>query len=244
MKRIDGLEALGIWERCIGLSPAAAMLLWLSASYPEISAEQLPRLTIGERDTLLLDLQERLFGPQLEGVATCPHCGERLEFSMTVSDMRAGPARTDLTSLGSSSTQRMVLGDYQVEFRVPTIADTQNVTSLEQLLERCVIQVTHLGVSQKAGELPQPAVEAISQQMALADPQADVQLALTCPACRQAWSVAFDIASFLWDEINSWAQRTLVEIHQLASAYGWSEAEILSVSPTRRQIYLTMIGAS
>jgi hypothetical protein len=78
--------------------------------------------------------------------------------------------------------------------------------------------------------------------MAEIDPQADIQIALTCPACLHQWSAAFDIASHLWIEVNSWAMRILDEVHRLASAYGWSEADILELSPMRRQLYLGMIG--
>jgi len=69
-----------------------------------------------------------------------------------------------------------------------------------------------------------------------------VQLSLTCPACSQSSSAAFDIASFLWTEVEAWARRTLRDVHVLATAYGWREADLLALSPTRRRLYLDMIG--
>ena len=51
-----------------------------------------------------------------------------------------------------------------------------------------------------------------------------------------------DIASFFWSEIHSWAQRALREVATLARAYGWREADILSMSARRRQAYLEMIS--
>jgi hypothetical protein len=74
--------------------------------------------------------------------------------------------------------------------------------------------------------------------MAEVDPQADVQLAMACPACSHEWQLTFDILSFFWNEINAWASRILDEVHTLASAYGWREADILALSPHRRQLYL------
>ena len=47
-----------------------------------------------------------------------------------------------------------------------------------------------------------------------------------------------DIGSFVWAEIESRARRVLGEVHALASAYGWSEAETLSLSAVRRASYL------
>ncbi|MEA1978379.1 MAG: phage baseplate protein, partial [Chloroflexota bacterium] len=67
-------------------------------------------------------------------------------------------------------------------------------------------------------------------------------MTLTCPECSHQWEVLFDIASFLWTEINNWAERTLRTVHQLASAYGWAEREILNLSPVRRQLYLGMVN--
>ena len=56
------------------------------------------------------------------------------------------------------------------------------------------------------------------------------------------WLEPFDIASFLWTELHAWASRTLYDVHQLAAAYGWSEAECLSLSARRRGYYLELIA--
>jgi hypothetical protein len=78
--------------------------------------------------------------------------------------------------------------------------------------------------------------------MADADPQADVRLALDCPACGHNFLAAFDVAAYLWSEVNAWAYRLLGEVHSLASAYGWREEDILAMSPWRRRVYLEMVG--
>jgi hypothetical protein len=49
--------------------------------------------------------------------------------------------------------------------------------------------------------------------------------------------------SFFWNEIEAWACRVLHDVHTLAGAYGWSEREVLRLSPTRRQMYLEMVSA-
>jgi hypothetical protein len=65
---------------------------------------------------------------------------------------------------------------------------------------------------------------------------------LKCPVCSDEWNAAFDIESFFWIEINAWAARILGEVHILASAYGWSEQEILRVSAWRRECYLNLVN--
>jgi len=66
---------------------------------------------------------------------------------------------------------------------------------------------------------------------------------LTCPACGHAFRVSFDIVSYFWSEVEDWAHRVLVDIHTLAAAYGWSERQILALSPMRRQLYVDMVRA-
>jgi hypothetical protein len=243
MRALEASELLQVWERGVGSAPARAIMPLLMAACPEIDPQRLPHLTIGERDALLLSQREWMFGPHLEATASCPTCGERLEFSLTIDGLRAVPPVTDASNLGQTVSGSAAVDAYQVEFRAPTIADTQRATNLHELLQRCLIRATRAGELQAINELPPTVIEAVSRQMADADPQANIELALNCPACGQEWSATFDIAAFLWQELHTWAQRTLLDIHQLAGAYGWSEAEILALSPARRQIYLTMIGA-
>lgn len=82
----------------------------------------------------------------------------------------------------------------------------------------------------------------IAALMAEADPQADVELALTCPGCGIAWGVPFDIGMFLWWELDARARRLLQDVSVLASAYGWREADVLALTPRRRQLYLELVS--
>jgi hypothetical protein len=137
----------------------------------------------------------------------------------------------------------------EVKFRLPNSADLLLIADLADasqaratLLERCVQQVTRSGAPLPVSELPEDVLSGITERMAQIDPQADIQIALTCPACAWQWSSLFDIVSYLWSEINTWAIRMLREVHQLASVYGWRESDILALSPLRRQLYLELIG--
>jgi hypothetical protein len=94
-----------------------------------------------------------------------------------------------------------------------------------------------------AAPLPEELVQAASTAMEKTDEQANVRIALGCPACSHQWSQPFDIVSYLWSEIEEWAQRLVLEIHVLASAYGWSESEIVALTPRRRRLYWDMVGA-
>ncbi len=109
------------------------------------------------------------------------------------------------------------------------------------LLHSCIIEVRRNGVQASAELVPESVAIELSAHMAEIDPQGDIQLSLVCPKCDRRWDAVLDIASYLWSEINAWALRTLREIDVLATAYGWTETEILRLSPWRRQAYLEII---
>jgi hypothetical protein len=210
---------------------------------PETSPEKLTQLSIGQRDTLLLTLREWTFGSDLNSLATCPSCGEYLELNFTVADIQVSP------EVNPTQEHSLSFADYEVSFRLPnssdlaTIAGHQDTLAARQtLLEICVLVASYQGESFSIQELPSPVMEAVVEKMAQADPQADVQLALSCPGCKHQWQATFDIVSYFWSEINAWAKRILLEVHTLASAYGWGEADILAMSPRRRQLYLEMVS--
>jgi hypothetical protein len=109
------------------------------------------------------------------------------------------------------------------------------------LTQRCVQAASHEGRAVAVADLPDTIVAALAARMAECDPQAEVQLQVACPACGHAWQALFDIATFLWSKIVAQAGDLLRDIHTLARAYGWREADILSMSPMRRQYYLDLV---
>lgn len=255
MKTLSASELVATWERTIHQSPVQQALGLLSTAFPEYSPDQLARLRIGKRDALLFTLRERLFGSSLSGVVLCPKCRQRIELHCEVSDLRVEPAVLDVVN-PDETVMMLTMEGYRVEFRAPNSVD---MTSIEagaapnetqmRLLAQCIRSIARTGkrhAKQKAEadirQLPLPVIEAITERMAQADPQADTQLALTCPDCCHAWCAPFDIVTYLIDEIHRLVQRILEEVHTLARAYGWHESDILSMTPTRRRTYLELLG--
>jgi hypothetical protein len=244
MHALSAPELLEAWERGLGQPLLQRALTLLAAACSETPWEMLERLSLGHRDARLLTLREWTFGPELASLATCHGCQERLELTLNLADLRAVPA------VEPGETLALNVGGYALCFRLPNSQDLAMIapqldvaTARQILLGRCLLTAQHDGQPQSADQLPPQIVDSIVEHMAQADPQADVQLSLVCPQCGQQWQVAFDIASFFWSEINAWANRILHEVHILASRYGWSEREILALSPWRRQFYLDLVNA-
>ena len=243
MRPLSASELLNVWEQGLTYHSVQKALMLLAAACPETTLNQLAQMSIGERDACLLKLREWTFGSQLRSLAVCPNCSDRLELSFNVADIQVA------SEADNSRALSVQVADYQVQFRplnsldlLMLIEQTDIATSREILLTRCLLAVHSHGETVIHEQLPNDVMDVVAAQMAKADPQADVQLALTCPQCGHQWQAVFDIVSFFWNEINAWADRILREVHTLASAYGWREVDILAMSPGRRQLYMEMIS--
>jgi hypothetical protein len=212
--------------------PSRALAL-LSLADPEADPGALP---VGEVNARLLDLRYRLFGPQLTCIADCPQCSERLELSFSVADLQQTveplPAELEVT-----------VGAEVVRFRLPTWLDLAAVAESaaaprDRILRRCLSAAE--GEGAKSQPLSAALVEAVSAAMEAADPRAEFLIAVGCDRCGSEFEARFDIVEYLWSEVDVRARRLLAEVHALASAYGWREADVLALSPARRRVYLDM----
>jgi hypothetical protein len=243
MNALSTSDLLNVWESGLDQPPAKRALSLLVVANPNVSPGELAKLSIGQRDFGLLMLRELVFGSNIECIATCPTCKEQLEFAFRTDDIRTK------SEINSTEPLTLEMDGYEIQFRLPNsldliaVSDFNDVLSARDfLLKCCLLRVAKDGKSEHLENPRHEVIEAISARMSEIDPQADMQLSLICPTCRHAWQAAFDIVSFLWREIDAWAQRTLLEVVYLASSYGWRESDILNMSPWRRQFYLGALG--
>jgi hypothetical protein len=235
-------ELLAAWERGANRTPAERGVELLALASPERQTGELAGLPVGERDRRLLDLRAALFGHELDGLGGCPECDEPVSFSVHLEALRSDAVPIPAEGLA------LAADGIDLRLRLPTGADLaaisreRDITSARtRLLELCVLEAARDGADVPVRSLPETVTQALGSALADADPQGDVELALECPSCRHSWHAPFDIASLLWAELDAWSRRTLDDVHVLASAYGWSEAEILALG-ARRQHYLERVG--
>lgn len=238
---------LQVWEWGQVEPPVRRAMTLLSAACPQRSPSELASLSIGRRDALLLELRERTFGRRLTVTTRCPKCAEQLELDLLADELRAasGAAKT-VCEAAENPPLTAAWGDWRVTFRLPA---SQDLLALPPdggdpraaLLARCLLTTRQGEDPRGPGDLPEEAAAAVLAAMAQADPLAEIRVTLACPGCAHRWKPVFDPLSFFWEEIGSWAAGILQEVHLLASAYGWSEGEILALSPWRRRAYLEMV---
>jgi hypothetical protein len=233
---------LAAWERGSHQTLPQRGLTLLSLAKPDTDAQSLAAMSIGDRDRLLLILRESWFGTGMSGLVSCPDCRQELEIELATTDLRmiAGPALPDLTVRSDAFEIRLRLPDSR---DLIAAAQRDAADAVHSLLCACVVTATIDGVDVEPASLPSHLVGLAAKCVSDADPLADLQLDLCCVTCDHRWQKPFDIVAFLWAELDAWAGRTLREIHALASGYGWSEREILSLSEIRRRSYLRMLDA-
>ncbi len=219
---------LQAWERGLGQSPTQRALALLEALEPAQAPQQLAALPIGARDAALLRLRVQLFGDDIAALAHCPACRAPLDVAFKSTDVT-------LAHAPDPGPHRLHVGGIDIGYRLPNSDDLLAVAHREDATQALLLRCVDGPVA-----LSSDAVAALSVAIADADPQACVELALNCPDCGHGWSALFDIAIFLWTEVSALAHRLLRDVHTLARAYGWSEAEILGMSAQRRQCYLEL----
>jgi hypothetical protein len=246
MGPLSAERLLEAWERGVGLEAPGRARAILAASDPARTEEELGATTAGRRDSDLLAVRAATFGPHIDALAPCPACGQLAEFGFSVQEVVSADAAES-----GGEPLRVLENGFDVRFRLPTVDDLAHLSSdviaagngRTALLDRCVVQARHRGKAVPVEDLTEEVAQAIDAEMARADPNADIAFALDCEACGTAWSASFDVPAFVWTEVDARARRLLLEIHSLAAAYGWTEREILALSPVRRLAYLELAAS-
>lgn len=231
--RLTDADLLAAWEKGVRATPVGRAV---AVAARATQSDRVDEWSVGSRDAVLLDVHAAAFGSVVELVTDCPACGEALELTLAVDDVRSpcgdGGAEHALTA-----------GGVRIIFRLPSSVDLLAVVAIGDisdaraaLAERCVISCA------PAGALSEAAVAALSARIAELDPQADLNLALTCGACEHQWTAPLDIADLVWRRVDARARSLVADVAALAAAFGWTEAEILGLSSERRRVYLDLVG--
>jgi hypothetical protein len=249
MHMLSAQALLHTWEQAQSVHPLRRSLALLATAWPELDAQAWGAMPVGTRDAWLYTLQESLFGRELDTRAACPACAEPLELQLATSDLRQEPAAE---AEGPRAAPQLRCEGYQIGYRLPCSDDllaaadapaTSAQAAVQALLKCCIFEARYQGAETAVAELPAPVIDSLQREMAMRDPGADTRIAVACPGCGHAFERRFDIGAYLWDALDDWAQRTLAEVHLLASAYGWSEPQILALAATRRRHYIALVQA-
>jgi hypothetical protein len=201
---------------------------------------QVGRLLVGDRDYLMLHLRRLTLGDTIRAVLTCQACTAKMDVDFQAADVpieyrpqTAASYTLDLaTGAGPGRT---------VRFRLPTGADQEAVLGLageqavEALLARCLLDEGGAALLHSEQNVVIEAMEKLA-------PQLELELELVCPECGHTFMTLFDTTLFFLSEMSTNARQLVREVHHLAFHYHWSEAEILSLTRSRRHLYLSLLS--
>ena len=233
---------LNDWGR--GRSLTERSLAAINVAFPEKSWKELIAMPIAGRDQYLLALYEIYFGNSIAGVSDCPRCDEEIEVTIPVDQIRSEDASFKPATISVNK------GQYQVRSRLPdslvllAIDPSQDLQDARRsLIGLCIVSSTYKGKTIPPHHLPAYVLKAVADRILLEDQQAELLMEVHCPACDHAWEIQFDISSYFWDSLAKSADSMLWEVHVLAKAHGWKEADILAMNAWRRHQYLKQLNA-
>jgi hypothetical protein len=243
MSQLSPTALLDAWEDAVLARPVERAIRLLRAIHPERSQEQIEQQGIAERDTDLLEMRETLFGAEFRALASCPNCDANTELLFQIEHVRPVLRTGDTEPIAfrsgcfSGTIRLPISGDW---LALPT-SGVDGAVVRDALAKRCLLTLTRDRGQKVSDVLPSEVLVAVGEAIAQHDSDAHTKLDVVCPACGYNWTVIFDIASYLWREVDAACRRLLDQVHRLARAYGWAESEILGLSVARRECYLSII---
>jgi hypothetical protein len=224
-------QVLDLWERTVGLDRWQRDDALLGRETPA------PR-GLGARNLGLLMLRNALFNRRWSLRSTCPACATECEFTVDCVSLAEQLA-------GHPSEERAIV-DWEgrsLTARAPTVDDLIAIarevdgdSAVRALLVRCLDGASDLPIDDRT-------IDGLDARLEALDPAASITFQLHCIACDREWTSPLDVGEALSAELQRAAERTLTEVDALARAYGWTEADVMQLSPVRRAAYLQLVGA-
>jgi hypothetical protein len=251
MRLPSTIELLDLWQTGYNRSVTENSLR-LIALYSEVSSVQvMAKLSLGERDSRLMALREKLFGTQLHNLSNCPFCNQQVEWISGLSDIGfQHQQQTVIHQKSAIQSFEYKHDDFEIEYRLPTSEDiyldnhySHQQTDPKKMISACIISAMKDNQPTDPEQLPEILHKKLAAEMEKNDPQSEISIQLHCPECDNSWQSAFDISIYLWKEIDHWANQLLDDVYILAYHFGWSEHDILTMHPHRRQFYLNKLSA-
>jgi hypothetical protein len=239
MHALTQTQLLDLWDAGSRLDPWRQAALLLKSAWPDATVAQWP---LGRVNARLLELRAAVFGPAWNCVADCPACRQVAEVQLDIPALLAAAGPDD--DLVPPDTWHTLDEAGAARFRLPVLADLTEVRSAEAAsAERLLHAIVELPDLQGAAALEEdpPLRVAVEQALLRVDPLSAIDIVVDCPACGHRWRAAAEVIGMLWSDLSVAARRLLADVARLAALFGWSEQQILALSPMRRQHYLDMV---
>jgi hypothetical protein len=191
------------------------------------------RLPVHARIVLAVALAELATGEAIEVTMTCG-CGEVAAVQLTAHELA--------TFARERSGGRLHVDVAGLHVRLPTGEDQLRWRALGHELARAPDLARRVLEVLADDVVPPERVVEVERALADADPLIEFLLETACPACTAPLAGEIDLEALALGRLRR-VQRTLLEdVHVLALAYHWNEADIAGLPAWRRAEYLAFLG--
>lgn len=201
-----------------------------------VSRARVDSLCVPDRRYLMIELGRTLGLSAGWSSHACEACGELFDFPLDLADLPVEPS-------GEPGAVATVAGRAR-RLRFPTGADQMCIGALDDdeeavrlLAASCVVTEDDEDVSALAARLSADDLIAIETALEEAAPRIPWAIGAHCPSCKVAHAIAIDVSAWR----SRLAEGPMIDVHEIARAYGWSERDILALPRRRRLEYLEFI---
>ncbi len=243
LRPIDGRDELALCETPGGAAGRANALLKRVlvrlGPIDSVSIEHVRALVLGDREQLLFRLNALSFGPSMDVAAMCPNaeCGEPLDIDVDLDVLADAASQQDDTSAApvarldgrAFAIRPLTGGDLEC---VAALAAEDPDAAAARLVETCVGEPARSGDGRLRA--------AVAEGLVAFDRRAETIVHATCPNCGAQAPLLVDAGALVLDRMAG-KRRLLREVHIIARAYHWPEADILALPLERRRAYLDLV---
>ncbi len=222
MPEINEANALTLWENGEGLS-VLDRAVRMAAMAGGITTNSAADLTISDRDRLLLAALHRASSGAVPVIAPCPTCNMVNEADVVLAAMlRAQDQPSAIARIGRR----------RAAVRPPSSRELAAAIASGDLAS---LTARYCEPGDKS--LPPEAAQAVEAALERAFPLLNIMISMQCGGCGENFAQRFDPVPLLWAQVVTLAKRAIADVDLLARTYGWSETEVLALSPARRRLY-------
>jgi hypothetical protein len=225
----DAAETLAAWEAASAVPPAARIAVLVHRAELAKDLDAALDMPLGEAAAMAARVHSAAFGDFVDGILHCEGCGEELDVTVPLAELSSNGGATTAEAAG-------------FVVRAPTVRDLVAAGETEDpsraLMTTCVRDAAHEPVD--PGELDAEQIAELDAAAESLAGAAGLVLRSRCPTCGEDATSPLDIGALLWEQVERSAHALLTEVAELGAAFGWSEADVLALSPLRRRAYLEL----
>ncbi len=222
----------------IGASDAILLLdrLLVASAGMDITPGKASEISIADRDSLLAAIYIRYYGSYIRSTITCVDCEQPFDIDFSLEKL----VKHIHSNANGNKIKKGTDGHFQLpdgqRFRLPTGEDEFAVSGMPPeeaaitLTKRCVFDSN-----------PAEDNEPLQKAMKEVAPVLDLDMDAGCPECGRQQTVHFDIQYYLLHTMIEGKKQIALEVHRLATAYGWRLNEILDLPRSLRKTYVSLV---